>query len=296
MSVSQLFESPSGKKIGYLELGSPSGEACFFFHGVPGSSRQILLMKHLEVFRNFRVIAFDRPGFGETTFSKNRKLQDGPALVEELARHLGIGKFHLIAVSGGGPPAVIAADRLRDRVLSLTIVSGLGPLHRPELFAEMAPMGRKFLNLARWSSWATSRLLMTMQKQIQQGRVPDPAKLRRFLPEEDVAIIMNPKIREVFRESMRHAFRQGPLGAAVEMKVFQQDWGVRDWDFPFPVHLWHGLKDRIVPPAHSRWLAKQMPKAVLHEIAEEAHYSLPINRIDEILKPVVALDRTCPRS
>lgn len=253
-------------------------------------------MKDLDAFKHFRVIAFDRPGFGGTSYSKKRLISEGPGIVEGLARHLGIEKFHLIAVSGGGPHAFIVADRMRDRVLSLTTAAGLGPLNERELFGQMNSFGKRFLNLARWTPMIAAKLLGAAQAQIQKGRVPDPKRLRKFLPDEDVAMIVNPQIREVFRESMRHAFSQGPYGPALEMKVFQQDWGIRDWDFPFPVHLWHGMKDRIVPPGHSRWLAKKMPKAILHEIAEEAHYSLPINRIDEILKPVADLVRKSAKS
>lgn len=286
MSLNQKFKLATGQTLGYLETGSPDGEACFYFHGFPGSSRQVLILEDQDVLAKFRIISVDRPGFGESSFSKSRKIVEIADLVGELAGFLKIGKFHLIGVSGGLPSAFVVADRLRSKVLSLTGICGLGPLSEKEFFQSLNPKGQLALKMARTSPFLAAQFLASAHGRLQKGGTPRRDVLLKWLPPEDVELIMNEELRERFRESMRHAFAQGAAGPALEMKAIQQDWGIRDWSFPFPVRLWHGLRDTIVPPDHSRKLAARIPGAELH-LLEEGHYSLPILRAGEILKPLM---------
>jgi pimeloyl-ACP methyl ester carboxylesterase len=285
--VNKTFTLSTGQTFGYLEMGNPKGPGCVFFHGFPGSSRQILVIRHLEVFEKFRVIAVDRPGFGDSSFSPKRNIVEIADLVGELTEHLGLPKFHLIGVSGGAPSAFIVGDRLRSRVLSLTSICGLGPLYEPVFFERMSSWEKSFLLLARFSPFMASRILGKAHAELQKGRLPPRERMLRLFPPEDVDVISNAEIRAVFRESMGHAFKQGSMGVAVEMKVFQQDWKIQDWKFPFPVHLWHGEKDTLVPPEHSRFLHERIGGSHLHMLETEGHYSLPILRIEEILKPIL---------
>lgn len=285
--MNQHLRLSTGETAGFLEMGNPRGEACFFFHGFPGSSRQIQVIRDLSALEKFRVIAVDRPGFGLSSFRRHRRNADIVVLIEELSRHLNIDRFHLVAVSGGSPPAFVVADRLRSRVLSLTSICGLGPLKESEFFGLMGPVGRLFLWLGWLSPFLASKLLARAHAQVQRDDKPDREKMLRWFPPEDVDLLMHPELSQVFRESMLHAFHQGAYGPALELRALQQDWGVQDWGFPFPVYLWHGLKDRIVPPEHSRRLSSRIPNSKLHLLPEEGHYSLPIMRIDEILAPLL---------
>ncbi len=286
MSVSRMLTLSTGQTLGYFEMGNPEGEACFFFHGFPGSSRQILVIQHLEVFKKFRIIAIDRPGFGDSSYKSTRLNIEIVDLVQELAAHLEIEKFHLLGVSGGGAPAFLVADRLRSKTLSLNVISGLGPLAEREFLQLMTPITQWFLRIGKNFPFLAARVLDVAHAQVRSGRSMSRAKLLHWLPSEDVNILMQPSIRTVFRESMGHAFKQGGSGVALEIKIFHQDWGIQDWNFPFPVHLWHGLNDRVVPPEHSRKLAARIPHAELHLLENEGHYSLPILRIEEILAPL----------
>jgi len=283
MHLDQIFQLSSGESLGYLEMGHPTGPACFFFHGFPGSSQQVLLINHHELLEKFRVIAVDRPGFGDSSFRRNRKNIEIASIHQELADHLGLQKFHLIAVSGGGPAAFIVADRLRSRVLSLTTICGLGPVFEPDFFGDLSSVSQFLLKLGRRSpllaAWGLRRIRVQMQKQ--QG--PDPRFLAKWFPKKDLEVIMDPQVRVHFQRSMAHAFKQGAWGPAIELSVFQQDWQIKDWNFPFQVRLWHGSLDRIVPPKHSQRLAARIPGAELHLLEQEAHYSLPVYRIGEIL-------------
>ena len=60
-------------------------------------------------------------------------------------------------------------------------------------------------------------------------------------------------------------------------------WGFDVSDIAIPVSIWHGDQDRIVPPAHARWLAAHIPGADLHLLEDEGHISLVATTLPTIL-------------
>ena len=287
MSIVRLHRLSSGHQVGSLELGNPQGPVCFFFHGFPGSSKQVGIVQLPEFFRKYRLIALDRAGFGDSSFNPDRQITDVAKDVAELADSMGIQKFHLLSVSGGTPSAYIIGDRLRDRVLSLTTVCGLGPLHESAFVKLMPGWARFFLRVGKRSIRSASLLLGAVHWRIQKGNALKKENLEKIFAPVDAALMADDRIRSGFKESMGHAFKQGPSSVAFEVMVFQQDWKISNWNFPFPVRIWHGRKDHLVPYQHSEMLAKRIPGAELHLLPEEGHYSLPLTCINEILKPLL---------
>ena len=51
---------------------------------------------------NIRIISPDRPGHGTSTFQQDRRLIDYPNDISQLAKYLGIARYHVIGQSGGG--------------------------------------------------------------------------------------------------------------------------------------------------------------------------------------------------
>ena len=287
MPIVRLHQLSKGHQVGSLELGNPEGPVCFFFHGFPGSSKQIGIVQLPEFFRKYRVIALDRSGFGDSSFVKNRIITDVADDVCEIADSLGIKKFHLLSVSGGTPSAYIIADRKRDRVLSLTTVCGLGPLHEPAVMQAMPRWARFLLKMGKRSTGGAALFLGMVNHRIQKGGTLKQKSLEKVFAPVDAKLMTDERIRSGFKESMGHAFKQGPASVALEVQVFQQDWKISNWNFPFPVRIWHGLRDQLVPYQHSEILASRIPGAELHLLPNEGHYSLPIMCIQEILQPLL---------
>ena len=73
-----------------------------------------------------RLIAPDRPGYGQSSYDPNRRLVDWPRDVEAIARQLDLSHFGVFGVSGGGPHAAVCARALGERLLGAAIVSGVG--------------------------------------------------------------------------------------------------------------------------------------------------------------------------
>src|SRR5260370_28346807 len=75
-----------------------------------------------------KIISADRPGIRDSSFQPNRKLIDWPQIVEQLADHLRIRQFRILAISGGALYAYADACKLPERVLAVAIASGGAPI------------------------------------------------------------------------------------------------------------------------------------------------------------------------
>ena len=272
-------------QLGYIELGTPSQVPLIFFHGFPSAAHQILAVPDLDVFARFRLIAVDRPGFGDSAPS-----EDGVDLVarfEPWLQSLGIDRFHLLAVSGGARAAYELANRLRGRALSLTSICPLGPLDEPELYRPLPAIARGLFALARVSPWLLAKIFAwRLEASAREGKPAQPTQMEKILSPRDRQVLRDPHIQAVLDESYRLAFKQGALAVAREARRMQQPWRVGDWDFPFAVRLYHGDADLLVPPVHSQWLHRRSPGSRLDLLPGEGHYSLPILRLPEILAQI----------
>jgi pimeloyl-ACP methyl ester carboxylesterase len=268
--------------LGHIELGNSAQPPLVFFHGYPAAAQQVMAVPDLGVFDRFRLVAVDRPGFGDSA-----PAGDGAELAarfRQLLATLKIDRFHIVAVSAGAATAFVLADRLRDRVLSLTSISSLGPLAEPELFDVLPAMVRWIFTVARHSPWLLAKIFEWRLKAFapeQQGSYP--RYLATILSMRDKAALLDPRIQRALRTTRRRAFKQGALTVAREARGMLQHWPIADWRFPFPVRLFHGDADHLVPPAHAEWLARQIAGSRLDIVPGEGHYSLPMFRLAEIL-------------
>ena len=59
---------PGEKNLSFIEYGPGDGIPVFYFHGFPGSHKDIMLFKGNELAEelNIRLIAIDRPGYGSS--------------------------------------------------------------------------------------------------------------------------------------------------------------------------------------------------------------------------------------
>src|SRR5579862_2733685 len=124
----RYFKTKNGLQIAYEEYGAPDGEPVIFCHGWPGSRLQAGLAHEAARELGLRIISPDRPGIARSQFQPGRSLLDWPPLVAELAQSLGITRYRLFGISGGGPYALATAWANRDAVKAAAIASGAVPL------------------------------------------------------------------------------------------------------------------------------------------------------------------------
>src|SRR3989442_9279393 len=106
-----------GRRLGFAEFGPAHGRAVFWLHGTPGARRQIPEGARLAADQlGVRIVGIDRPGVGASAPFLYGSLLDFAADLVEIPGRLGIGRFALIGLPGGGPYVLACAYAFPHRV------------------------------------------------------------------------------------------------------------------------------------------------------------------------------------
>jgi pimeloyl-ACP methyl ester carboxylesterase len=268
--------------LGYGEFGDPQGTPLFFFHGFPGSRLEARLGEKAAAQAHVRMIAPDRPGMGLSEFKKNRALLDWPADVVELADALGIGRFAVAGVSGGGPYAAACAFKIPDRLSAVGIISGVGPFDTAVALEQMSRQNRLLFGLARKAPWSMLIVEWLMAQGARRFAKQVVSMMTRAMPECDRALALRPDILSIMIEDAAEAFRSGATGAAWEAVLYARPWGFQLRDIRVPVHLWQGDLDTNVPVSMGHYQADLIPDCHATFYPGEGHLCL-LNHLPEML-------------
>ena len=256
---------PDGRSLGYFECGDPAGKAVFHFHGHPGSGLEAKLLAHTAERVGVRVIGIDRPGMGVSDFKPGRQILDWPDDVAKLADILGIERFAVEGVSGGGPYAAACAYKIPDRLTACGIVAGLGPIYLLGTQGMMMANRVQFFIAHRFPWLLRSALWLVVGRNGRYAQNKEKIeelflKFWRGLPDVDRNAIGDPKLGRLYVAQLLQAFRQGSRGPAYDAKLYVQPWGFKREDISLDrVHLWHGELDVTVPVSMGRAVAKSIP-------------------------------------
>lgn len=281
----KFLKLPHDRRLAYTEYGDPEGAPAIYSHGFPGSRLEGLLFDEPARQQHIRMIAPDRNGLGRSDPMQGRQLLDWPSDVAALADHLGIGRFQLVGVSGGGPYATACAYQLADRITGVTLVCPLGQLDRPGLLAAMqwpAQLNFHSIHMTPWLSHFAYRFGVVPFAQAWPQWIYQ--MMLSSVPSPDKLVLSRARVRSVITDSLREAIHQGANGVLDEMALYTRPWGFDPCEIELPVQLWHGTADRTVPLLHGRTLAEQLPQCETHYIEGEGHFSLPFDRMGEILE------------
>ena len=275
-----------GRLLGYGDFGDPAGRPLMMFHGFPGSRISASIGHEAAARAGVRLIAPDRPGMGLSTFQPGRRIVDWPADVADLADALGVGRFAVGGISGGGPYAAVCALRLADRLEGAAIISGVAPFDIPDATSGMNRLNRIMFTLARRAPWLARAPMILAQLAL---RSPERAIDRSLaaMPEADRAIMRRPEVRAAFVSDFVEAFRAGVRGPAWELVLYARPWGFRLQDIQMEVHLWQGEADKNVPVSMGRYQAAAIPNCRAKFFPGEGHL-LIIDRMEEMVGEVVA--------
>jgi pimeloyl-ACP methyl ester carboxylesterase len=277
-----------GRVLAYAEFGDPNGRPIVLCHGTPGSRLDRHPDDRIAVDLGARVIVPDRPGYGYSDYQPHRTLLDWPDDVLALADALGLERFAVAGVSGGGPHAAACAYKIPDRLTRVAIVSGIASVDIPHAFDGMARINRVSFVLSRYAPWPLLRSLYALQV---RTVLADPEQfidaLAKQMPPPDQAAVSRPEIRALLVENLREAYRQGSKGHCGEDRIFARPWPFRPADIRAEVHLWHGELDTLVPVAHAHYLAGQIPNCHATFVHGAGHI-LVFDRFAEILTALVA--------
>jgi pimeloyl-ACP methyl ester carboxylesterase len=279
--------APDGRTIAYAQSGTPDGPPLFLFHGTPGSR-----LEHDPFGRPplARIITIDRPGYGQSSPFPGRRLIDWPADVVAVADALGIERFTVMGISGGGPHAVVCAALIPHRVLRVGVVCGVGPLHEPWTDEGSSAQNAFVADIARNQPEA----LLDIAAMFAQAVIDAPDAASFFdtaaddMPAVDVATLAQPEVQAMMFTSLREAVRQGGVGFAEEYRMLAEPWGFDLGSITVEVRIVQGDADTNVPPSHSQYLADHIPGATLTMMPGEGHMSLALHHSTEFGNSLIA--------
>lgn len=267
---------PDGRRLGYAEFGAPDGEVVLWFHGTPGARKQVPPATPAEATaRGLRVIGVERPGVGLSSNHGDRTLASWAADVEAFADRLGIERFCVAGLSGGGPHALAVAHDLGDRVAGAAVLGGLGPVVGEEAaggFLDSPLISRGARLLPAFHAPAGTLLSMLIPALI-PFRNQVFGLYARYGPATDRPVFETAEFRDMFLKDLIDSGKRQMRALVGDALVFMQPWHFSLRDISVPVTIWHGGADMLVPLGHGRHMADLIPRGELVTVDGEGHFA-----------------------
>jgi pimeloyl-ACP methyl ester carboxylesterase len=272
--ISPVILTSTGRALEVREYGDPGGDPAFFFHGLIGSHHQASYIAEKAKECGLRIISPNRPGVGRSAFTPRTSPLEAVADVEDMARNLQLNRFSVIGVSGGTPYALACLHRLGNRIRTVTLISGMGPMRLPGALAGMDRRRRAVLEIGSRYPTVAKR---ECRKWADRFRADPTRFLERLVatwPAPDRALFRRPEVFDLFLRDLHQVFTegQGPETFAEELHLYR-NYGFSLTDLPadLRVTLWHGMDDTIVPPAMAWRMAQVIPNCEAH-LVPGAHF------------------------
>ena len=261
------------RRLGIAEYGPPTGRPVLWFHGTPGARRQIPPRGRAAAEeRGVRIVAIERPGIGGSTAHLYERVADWVDDVEEVAECLGLGRFGVVGLSGGGPYALACASQLPDRVVAAAILGGVAPAvgedAAPGGLVSLAPYAEPLVALWR-------RPLGRGLHRLLRGILPWSEQFMnqffKLMPPGDQELYSEPAMREMFLDDFVRGSRDQMQSVVSDIILFGRPWGFSLGEIRTPVRFWHGDSDNIVPLSHGEHMAARVSDSQLRVRPGEGH-------------------------
>lgn len=260
----------SGRRLDYIAIGPVASPVVLYCHGTPGSRFELLLARSaLQRARaQMRLIAFNRPGYGRSSFVPYGGFLPWAEIVDEAADHLGLSQFGVLGASGGSPFALACAYSLADRIDRVGIIAGVAPPETPGMNQAAALSSEYASSVLRGIRYGSLSLV---------ARVGLAAILTRrliaSLGPADRQALADPSARESLERVVREAFGQCGRGAAMEAGLLMRPWDFDPRRITQQVRLWHGVEDTRIPADVATALAERLPNADCVLWPDHGHFS-----------------------
>jgi pimeloyl-ACP methyl ester carboxylesterase len=323
----QTLILPDGRTLGYAEYGSPNGTPLLYFHGFPSSRLEAYSLHSIASRLNIRVLSLDRPGFGLSTHDPHRRIIDWPADVQAFASQIGLSRFAVLGVSGGGPYSLECAEQLpRDKLSAVGVLAG-GPVwdrgfrtkgvpwyaRLTYLLGNYWPSGLRILSYAlvgalRWimrtgpverriDGWLESTTKAKAAREKKEKENDGNVDLEKESLIGTTSAEEADKQQEVVRSTAQRreslmgllfeGFAQGTSGFVHETRLLTGDWGFKFEDVTFNKVQMWHGSKDANAPVRS---IRNMAERMPHCVLKEYndnHFSMG-NHVDEILEELIA--------
>jgi pimeloyl-ACP methyl ester carboxylesterase len=284
------FVEVDGVRLHYLEKGE--GEPLVLLHGNTTMGMDFTLSGLVDLAaRQYRVIVFDRPGYGYSERPRTRLwgAQEQARLLHAALEEIGVRQSIVLGHSWGVLVAIALALDFPESVRSLVLTSGYYyPTLRPELPFTMQPAIPIFGDLMRYT---ITPLMLRMTWPLMLKREFTPAPVAESMKSLPVWMVLRPSQVRASSAEMIWIYRD----------VMQL--GKRYQELQLPIVLVAGSGDRLVYRSrHSDRLHAELPHAdyrVLEGCGHMVHHIAPEQVLDAInaaaapaLRPRIAVGKS----
>jgi pimeloyl-ACP methyl ester carboxylesterase len=280
----RTITTSDGRQLAVYESGDPAGRPVLALYGTPMGGTPYTGHVEDARARGIRLVTYDRPGYGGSDPRPGREVADCIDDVVEIADALGLGRFGVWGVSGGGPHALACAALLGDRVAAVVSLAAVAPFEADGL-DWWDGMGEDNLEEFGLTVEGREALQPYLQKQAAALASLGPSALNEIW-----ASLLTPVDAAVATDDLA-AFLLGNTNAALAERVdgwldddlaFARHWGFGLDEIAVPVLLLQGEQDRFVPPSHGRWLAERIPGVDARLLDDDGHLTLIEHRVPEV--------------
>jgi pimeloyl-ACP methyl ester carboxylesterase len=289
--ISRVLRFQDGRRIGYAEFGDPEGLPVLAIHGTPGSRFMFALTDKGASQRGLRVVAPERPGYGLSDFRRKDTLARAADDMKAVAHALGMGRFAVIGVSGGGPHAIAVAASMPDRVALLALINPVGPIAEFRGSMRMSRLNRLiFTRVGRFPP-ASAAFFWSLRQLVRFAPGIAYRALMQRVPPADRKVLARDEVKANLQTALREGLRPGIDGAQQDLRLMCAPWGLALQEIDVPAVLWQGSDDAIVPPGAAYRLAEMLPNCRLDVIQGGGHYWV-FNQFERVLDAVHAALRS----
>ncbi|MGJ4939034.1 alpha/beta fold hydrolase [Bradyrhizobium sp. HKCCYLS1011] len=278
-----VFIECDGVRLHYIERGDAAAPCVVLFHG-NGTMIQDLILSGLvdRLAASYRVVCFDRPGFGYSQRPRTRiwTAKTQATLFAKALDQLGVRNPVVLGHSWGTLVAIALALQSDYPVRGLVLASGYYfPTFRIDFWLMSGPAVPLLGDLMRYTiapiiSWAIMPKLIRM---LFAPRAIPP----QFKNEFPISLSLRPK-------QLRAAAEESAFLIPVAAQLALQYQAIQ-----CPVRIVHGKSDQLIETDQSRRLHEMLPSSLLHLI-EDAGHMVTYADTAEIADAVAALAFTSP--
>ena len=286
----QTFSLPDGRQLGYCVVGE--GKPVLYFHGTASSRLEILLLEEFAFARQLQIIGVDRPGFGLSTFVRNKSLRGFAKDVDLLVEHLGFDQIAVLGWSGGGVFALGYVALFPERVTKAVVV-GAPALPFDAAIAHNNSLARFAMKFPYLGMLALKRMrAQVLKANVDVDKFLASKRGRNLLKswsEADARFFSDRTWVALLYGSMAEAFRQGNQSVKAvlqEHMLFMKPWTVPLTRIPRgKVFVWQGAEDKTCRVDNAVRLGKEVPDAHVEIFAGKGHCVLfdNLEKLGEIL-------------
>ncbi|MFF2852556.1 alpha/beta fold hydrolase [Streptomyces sp. NPDC058001] len=271
-----LVPQPDGRLTEIITYGIGTKGTLLVHAGTPGGITPRKPFADVCDEFGLRYVMAARPGYGQSSPRPGRVMADIADDIAGVMDHLGVDTFISMGGSGGGGNVLGCAALLPERCEAAAALVSPAPIDAADLdyYAGMGPENVEEWRLAEQGRAAVEPWLKKTVAGWGEITAEDfVATYRGSLPPVDQELCTT-EFGDIFMASLRKATSTGVEGWLEDDLALVTPWGFDLGSITTPVTIWTGKLDLLVSYEHSVWLARAIPGADLHVIAEHGHLSV----------------------